>query len=173
MNAVLRNVPNILSCCRMIMSVSLLFIPTMSPAFIAVYLAAFVSDIADGCIARRFDLCTELGSKLDSFADALFTVVFLIVFIPYFGINAAEWIMIAAVAVVEILVLYTVFAKKMDMNSFHTIPNKLDGLVIILAPFFHMAFGRIAVTVCIAAMLALSCASLVIVIRKARNAGTA
>ncbi|WP_251449158.1 CDP-alcohol phosphatidyltransferase family protein [Vermiculatibacterium agrestimuris] len=39
-----------------------------------VYAAAFVTDIADGYIARRFDLVTKLGRILDPLADKLMTL---------------------------------------------------------------------------------------------------
>lgn len=69
------NVPNVISACRLA-SVPMLVgmeIAGARGAFTWLLLAALLSDIADGLIARTFDLRTEAGAFLDSTADALLT----------------------------------------------------------------------------------------------------
>lgn len=72
------NLPNILSIFRLIL------VPVFAGTYFSgspnariwaalVYALAFVTDIADGAIARKFDLITRLGRVLDPVADKLMT----------------------------------------------------------------------------------------------------
>ncbi len=77
------NIPNLLSLFR------LLLVPVFPAVFflphpngrlwaVLVYLAAFLTDIADGWIARRFNQITRLGRVLDPLADKLMTFTVII-----------------------------------------------------------------------------------------------
>jgi cardiolipin synthase len=68
---VLRNVPNLITLARMLMTpVAVLMIVSQRylPAFLT-FVFAGVSDAIDGFIARHFNLRTELGAYLDPLAD--------------------------------------------------------------------------------------------------------
>ena len=60
---------NIVTCIRIVLSFTLLFLPALSPAFLFVYIAAGVSDMIDGALARKTDTVSEFGAKLDTVAD--------------------------------------------------------------------------------------------------------
>jgi len=77
------NIPNLLSLFR------LLLVPVFPLVFflprpearnwaVAVYLVAFLTDIADGWIARHFNQITRLGRVLDPLADKLMTFTVII-----------------------------------------------------------------------------------------------
>lgn len=73
------NLPNTLSLIRLCLVpvfVWAYFLPQPNAHLLAaiIYAAAFVTDIADGYIARRFDLVTKLGRILDPLADKLMTL---------------------------------------------------------------------------------------------------
>lgn len=68
------NVPNILSASRFFL-LPLLFIflnMDMKIAFIILYILVGATDFFDGLIARKFNMLTEIGKKLDSFSDLFF-----------------------------------------------------------------------------------------------------
>ena len=69
---------NIITCVRIVLSAALLFCPPLSPAFYALYLAAGFSDMIDGAVARKTGTVSELGSRLDTVADIVFTAISLI-----------------------------------------------------------------------------------------------
>lgn len=77
------NVPNLLSLFRLILVpvfAVVFFHPTQDshiPAAV-IYGVAFVTDVADGWIARRFDQITRLGRILDPLADKLMTFTVII-----------------------------------------------------------------------------------------------
>lgn len=73
------NIPNILSIFRMcLVPVFVLFFFSEDPSghfyAAAVYALAGITDIADGIIARKFNLITKLGTVLDPLADKLMTI---------------------------------------------------------------------------------------------------
>ena len=69
----IRPVPNLISGARVLCAPVLLWLALAhhEAAFGVVLVAALVSDIVDGLIARAFDATSALGSRLDSLADAL------------------------------------------------------------------------------------------------------
>jgi cardiolipin synthase len=66
-----RNLPNIISLCRIALMPVLLVLAWQGreKTFLACLIVTLVSDIADGQVARRWHLQTELGARLDSWAD--------------------------------------------------------------------------------------------------------
>jgi phosphatidylglycerophosphate synthase len=68
-----RNLPNILSAARIVAAplLVLLAIWRQETIFTGLLIVALVTDIADGLIARAFDLSSKLGAMLDSIADVL------------------------------------------------------------------------------------------------------
>jgi len=68
-----RNIPNAITLCRIVL-VPLLIRFLLQGHYrgaLWIFLAAGVSDALDGYIAKRFDMCTRLGSFLDPLADKL------------------------------------------------------------------------------------------------------
>ena len=60
---------NIITCLRIVCSIALLFCSVFSPAFYTLYIAAGISDMTDGTVARKTGTVSEFGSKLDTAAD--------------------------------------------------------------------------------------------------------
>lgn len=92
------NIPNLLSLLRLAMVpvfATVFFLPEPSAHYWAagIYALAFVTDIADGYIARRFHQITRLGRILDPLADKLMTFTVIVC------ITAAQIIPVWAVVV--------------------------------------------------------------------------
>ena len=95
---------NFITCVRIVLSAALLFCPPLSPAFYALYLAAGFSDMIDGAVARKTGTVSELGSRLDTIADIVFTAVCLIRLLPVLEVPAwlYTWIAVIFTTIVPI-----------------------------------------------------------------------
>ncbi|MFQ6006213.1 MAG: CDP-alcohol phosphatidyltransferase family protein [Woeseia sp.] len=71
-----RHIPNVISVARIIATPILIYFALggRENAYTWLLLAALLSDIVDGLIARRFSFTSELGSRLDTMADTLLWV---------------------------------------------------------------------------------------------------
>lgn len=68
----MHNLPNIITSIRLLCALVLIvecFCGSAPQHFLLLFIAAAVSDMLDGYIARRFEWCTEFGANLDSISD--------------------------------------------------------------------------------------------------------
>jgi phosphatidylglycerophosphate synthase len=111
-------------------------------AFLACLIAAFLSDIADGQIARRFNLATPLGAKLDSWADFLTFCS-----VPF----AAYWLLPEVIATQKPAFLLTLvgyllpiaigFIKFRGLTSYHTLLARISAYLMGFAAVLLFAHG--------------------------------
>ena len=140
------NMANTLSFFRIPASIVLLFCPVFSPAFYVFFIAAGLSDILDGFVARQTDTVSKLGARLDTIADFVFVVVCLIKLLPVLSIPA----LIKAVNIVS------GFAVQKRVVPVHSVMNKATGALLFLLPLTIPAvpLKYSAVIVCAAATFA-------------------
>jgi len=129
----LRNVPNALSALR-IAAVPVLLglaVTGRESAFTWVLVPALLSDIADGWIARRFQLQSQLGALLDSVADTL------LLFVSIYGMWVFHRDVITSnvsvcVAVIGLWMLENGLAllRYGRLSSFHTYVSKVAGYLL-------------------------------------------
>lgn len=82
----MKHIPNILSCFRILMIGAFVWMfttkaiaaPTNYWWAIIVYVLAFITDVADGYLARTFGWITPLGKLLDPLADKMMTLAALV-----------------------------------------------------------------------------------------------
>lgn len=129
-------IPNLISGSRIFLSLALLFIKPLSPAFYVIYVICGCSDMLDGLIARRTKTTSRLGEKLDSLADIVMIGVLLVILYPIvnpsFGIIA--WII--AIAAIRLAAMAVALLKYKTFASLHTYGNKITGLALFLFSFF-------------------------------------
>ena len=148
-------IANIITGCRIICSILLLFFPTFSVAFYIIYLFCGFSDMVDGTIARKTNSTSRFGSQLDTIADLIFVMVSLFKLLPAIHIPQWLWIWGGVIAVIKISNIIWGYVSKKQFISLHTIMNKLTGLLLFLLPltipFFELNY--IAIAVCSIATL--------------------
>ena len=86
---------------RIAAGIALLFCPVFSPAFYAFYIAAGLSDMLDGFVARKTDSVSKLGARLDTIADFVLVVVCLIKLLPVLSIPAWLYGWIGIIALIK------------------------------------------------------------------------
>ena len=74
MNKFIKNIPNILTILRIILTPFILVFAIKKQLHISIILmiVASITDFLDGKIARKFNLTSDLGAKLDASADKLY-----------------------------------------------------------------------------------------------------
>lgn len=83
MRTIYENIPNLLSCFRLIAAPFLLIIAWQDRPnlFLVILAVSLLSDAIDGFIARRFKVTSKTGAKLDSWGD----------FVTYFTVAVCAW----------------------------------------------------------------------------------
>lgn len=133
-NSLLAKIPNAITTVRILCSAAILFCNALTPTFFALYVAAGVSDIADGWVARRTNTASEFGSKFDTAADMAFVVVCLIKLVP--AVNIPVWLIVwtGAIACIKIFNIVSVYAEKRQFASVHSAMNKVAGALLFALP---------------------------------------
>lgn len=128
------NLPNAITTVRILCSAAILFCNALSPTFFALYIAAGVSDIADGWVARRTNTASEFGSKFDTAADMAFVIVCLIKLVP--AVNIPVWLIVwtGAIACIKIFNIVSVYAERRQFVAVHSAMNKAAGALLFALP---------------------------------------
>ena len=112
---------------RIAAGIVLLFCPVFSPAFYVFYIAAGLSDMLDGFVARKTDTVSKLGARLDTIA-----------------------------ALIKVVNIISGFAVRKRFVAVHSVMNKATGALLFLLPLTIPAvpLKYSAIVVCAAATFA-------------------
>ena len=125
---------NIITSCRILCSIVLLFFPVFSPEFYVLYCLAGFTDMIDGTVARKTDTVSEFGSRLDTIADSIFIAVCLIKLLPIMTISVWMWIWIGTIAAIKTInIILGIIVQKKFVTE-HTIMNKVTGAILFIFP---------------------------------------
>jgi len=156
----MRYLPNIITCVRIAGTIGLLFIEPMSLAFYIVYTVSGLSDMLDGFVARKLNVSSAFGARLDSVADLLFYTVMLIRIFPVLWaiLPYGIWIGVGIVLVIRIMAYITATVKYRQFAAQHTYMNKITGGSVFLVPYIiktPMYVGLCTLVVIIAGLASL------------------
>ena len=151
-----KQIANIITSCRILGSIGLLFCPVFSDGFYVLYLFCGLTDMVDGSIARKTGTVSSFGARLDTVADFLFVIASFVKLVPV--IRIPIWICgwAAVIAMGKLVTLVWGFTQMKQMPSLHTIANKATGLCLFLLPL-TMSFVDLrhtAPVVCVIATIA-------------------
>ena len=127
-------IANIITACRILGSIGLLFCPVFSACFYGLYIFCGLTDMVDGTIARKTGAASTFGAKLDTVADFLFVIASFVKLVPVIRIPVWIWVWAAVIAVVKLVNLVWGILGRKQMPSLHTIANKSTGLCLFLLP---------------------------------------
>ena len=144
-----KHIANIITCCRILGSILLLFYPAFSVEFYIIYIICGLTDMIDGTIARKTNSAGALGAKIDTAADLAFVTASLIKLLPALNLPPWLWIWGVAIAVIKIGNILWGYASKKQFVALHTAMNKVTGLVLFLLPltlsFVDLKYSSIVV----------------------------
>ena len=149
-------IANVITIFRIAASIVLLFCPVFSPAFYAFYIAAGLSDMLDGFVARKTDTVSKLGARLDTIADFVLVVVCLVKLPPVLRIPAWLYIWIGIIALIKVVNIVSGFTMQKRFVAVHSVMNKASGVLLFLLPLTIPAvpLKNSAIVTCAAATFA-------------------
>ena len=147
---------NLITGTRILCSVALLFCPAFSLPFFVLYLAAGLTDMIDGPVARKNGTVSEFGAKLDTTADFLFVAACLIKLLPLIPFPLWLWLWIIGIALIKAVNLLSGYIVQKRFVTMHTVMNKTTGILLFVLPLTVpvVALKYSAPVVCMAATFA-------------------
>ena len=146
-----KQIANIMTSCRILLGITLLFYPVFSVGFYCTYILCGFTDMVDGTIARKTNSVSEFGARLDTTSDFLFFAVTFIKLLPIIHIQKWIWVWIVVIAIIKIFNVILGFIYKKKLISLHTLMNKITGLLLFLLPpaiqFIEIKYSLIAVCI--------------------------
>ena len=133
---------NFITGIRLACAAALLFCPTFSAWFYALYALGGVSDVLDGFAARHWGKETKLGAQLDTIADVVFSVIVLIKVIRAVRLPTWMLVWIIGIALIKCVNVISGFVKYKRFVSEHTVMNKLCGVLLFAVPLCIRNFPR-------------------------------
>ena len=147
---------NILTGIRILCSAAMLFFPALTPAFYTLFVAAGITDMIDGPVARKTNTVSELGSQLDTAADLVLVAVCLVKLIPVLDMPIWIYIWIAVIALIKAVNFLSGYLMQNRLVALHTTANKVTGLLLFLFPLTLSLLDPLysGVVICLAATFA-------------------
>lgn len=140
----MKHLPNIITLIRIPLSISLVFFCHNYPVFIILYLICGFSDVFDGYIARKMNLQSITGAKLDSVADIFMYGVIIAVLIIWEQRGLINFIpILALICLIRCINIMIGYLKFRQLVMIHTLANKISGLLVFFIPILYIMSGNI------------------------------
>ena len=132
-----KNLANIITSIRLVGAICLIFIETLSKPYFIIYVICGVTDAIDGFVARKLNIVSDFGSKLDSVSDLLFSGIMLAKILPILIAKTPSYVPILIYIAVGIRALCYLFVgiRFRQFSSRHTIYNKIITGLMFFLPF--------------------------------------
>ena len=127
-------IANLITGTRILCSVVLLFCPAFSLSFFVLYLAAGLTDMIDGPVARKTGTTIKFGAKLDTAADFVLVVVCLSKLLPKLFVPLWLWLWIGGIALIKAVNLLSGYILQKRFVAMHTVMNKVTGILLFIFP---------------------------------------
>ena len=145
----IKHIANLVTGCRILGSVLLLFFPAFSAEFYGIYIICGFSDMIDGTIARKTNSASEWGAKIDTAADLVFVTASLMKLLPAIPVPGWLWIWGGVIAAIKIGNMIVGYTSQKQFVSLHTVMNKVTGLLLFLMhltlSFVELKYSSMAV----------------------------
>lgn len=143
-------VPNALSIARLIGAFALVLTGGLNEWFIVIFTLCSVTDVLDGYIARKYNLCSESGEVIDSIADFAVVLAMLTVLVPTLPWDPWMIHLIALIATIRGVSLCIGAIRFGKVALLHTYLNKTAGFLLHLSPYFMLFcdLGTVVTVVC-------------------------
>lgn len=132
-----RNLANFITSLRILGTIVLIFLPTLSKQYLIMHVFTGITDALDGYVARKTNTVSSFGSKLDTASDLLFysVMMFKLWDILHANLPNYVWALIYIVLVLRAIYYILVSVVFKTLSSKHSIMNKVVGFLMFMLPF--------------------------------------
>jgi CDP-diacylglycerol--glycerol-3-phosphate 3-phosphatidyltransferase len=119
----IKHIPNMLSFLRIPVSIAMPFLGrNYMRWFFVCFVIAGLTDVFDGVIARKFNLCSKFGEKIDSLADGIFISCLILtgVLAIRFTITSYHWGIFAVLMAIRAMNMAFTWKKFRRVGFIHT-----------------------------------------------------
>lgn len=128
----MKQIPNLLSVSRIALCLPLLLVDAMTMSFWVLYVIGGTTDMLDGFLARRLDVESKFGARLDGLADFVFVLAVGYKLFPWLKLPATLWVMIWLVTLVKMFNAICSYVVRHRIEYLHTKANKLTGFLLFI-----------------------------------------
>ena len=128
----MKQIPNLLSVSRIALCLPLLLVDAMTVPFWVLYVIGGTTDMLDGFLARRLDVESKFGARLDGLADFVFVLAVGYKLFPWLKLPTALWMMIGLIALVKTVNTISSYVINHRIAFLHTKANKLTGYLLFI-----------------------------------------
>ena len=145
-NCKVNTFPNLLSLSRILLSPVIFIMAGETIMFFLLLVVIGLTDVLDGYFARKFKQETIVGAWLDSIADFIFFISFIIYSVWFESVIIIELIYyIIAIIAIKLLSAITGFIKYRQPGLLHTLGNKITGIIIFSGLCVFVLFRSVVV----------------------------
>ena len=139
-------IPNIVTSFRLASAMLLLALSLATNMacqfFLPLFVVAAVSDMLDGFLARRLNLCTEFGAKLDSISDlSLYIAVFVFLLLYRTDDISASGILFFIGFLIQFIHLLFSYTKHKQFPAYHSSFSRFSAYLIFFALVAYWLLG--------------------------------
>ena len=103
----------------------------------------------DGAVARKTGTAGELGSRLDTIADTVFTIVCLIKLLPVLEVPVLLYTWISVIAIIKLINITLGYYRQRKFVAVHSVMNKITGVVLfffpLTLPFINIKYSTVVI----------------------------
>lgn len=131
------NLANIITSTRILGTIVMAFLPTLSMSFYVVYGYTGATDVLDGFVARKLGTVSQFGSKLDSISDLIFYITMMLKMLPLLIATLPRGIMLTIYIILAVRVVIYLYmgVYKHKFQASHAYLNKATGFLLYFVPF--------------------------------------
>lgn len=128
---------NCISLIRIPIAISMLFNYHNKSILFVLLMVSALSDILDGYLARKFNLTSKTGAKIDTIADFFMFIAITYILILDLYNNTYLVYAITFILILKAIVLLVCFIKYRELSFRHTVLNKLTGLMFVIITIIY------------------------------------
>lgn len=143
----MKKIVNTLTLSRIIFSIIMLASYNNKIILVILFLYCGLSDILDGFLARKYNVNSDNGAKMDSIADLVFFCVVMLILLLLIPIEVlSKFIPFIVIAfILKVIAIIMAWYKYREFVILHTLLNKLTGILIFIATLSFFIFNNLNV----------------------------